>query len=457
MSQSIPTWQQLGEMILSTPTGRKLQAEDAERERGHGPAHRSSKLRLFEASEKEIRVKLYRDSAAWCPYCQKLWILLEEKKVPYRVELINMRSYGDKPKSFLAKCPRGLLPAVELDGKLYTESLDIMAMLDQEFQGPSHRPLLPQRSSAAFKKLQELLQLERSLFSAWCSYVFRPGTTGRAQFEKTLQAVENALAENPSVPWFLDFTDGPSLVDLQYVSHVERMLASVPYWKGHDFRALYPNIDKWLAAFEKRQCYMATKSDWYTHVKDIPPQYGPGVAVPSAASFQEALDGGDASWQLPLPPLAESTAPSDILQRHGWEPYEATAPHEAAYRLCMNHKAVVGFMARGAGTPGGWADGRPDRAELADPYAKSAGGQAAADADLVLRAVVVLLLDGAIPGEKHGALLEGMQASPMRRRDMVACAQYLCKRVGVPRDMSYPAARCLRGALNWASAQASNL
>lgn len=42
-----------------------------------------------------------------------------------------MRSYGDKPQSFLSKVPGGLLPVIELDGKVITESLDIMMILEE--------------------------------------------------------------------------------------------------------------------------------------------------------------------------------------------------------------------------------------------------------------------------------------------------------------------------------------
>ncbi len=44
-----------------------------------------------------------RDSAAWCPYCQKVWLQLEEKQIPYAIEKINMRCYGDKPAAYTAK------------------------------------------------------------------------------------------------------------------------------------------------------------------------------------------------------------------------------------------------------------------------------------------------------------------------------------------------------------------
>jgi glutathione S-transferase len=99
------------------------------------------------------------------------------------------------------------------------------------------------------------------------------------------------------------------MIDFIYVSHVERMLASCAYWKGLDLRSetyskQFPALNAWLDAFEKRECYLAFKSDYYTHVMDIPPQYGPGYDggfEKERLAYQKSISGkDDKSWTLPL-------------------------------------------------------------------------------------------------------------------------------------------------------------
>lgn len=44
----------------------------------------------------------YNHGVSRCPYCQKVWLQLEEKEIPYMIEKINMRCYGSKPLDYMA-------------------------------------------------------------------------------------------------------------------------------------------------------------------------------------------------------------------------------------------------------------------------------------------------------------------------------------------------------------------
>jgi len=303
-------------------------------------------------------------------------------------------------------------------------------------------PGTPERERA-----QKLLGLERELFRWWCQLTFQPGKGLMDSHEKgvlqTLEKVDEALGETDG-PWFLG-GEAPSLVDLQYISHVERMLASLLYWKGLPLRATgqLPNMDAWLAAFEARPAYIATKSDYYTHCKDIPPQYGDGYPVASAAPYAKLIDGDGgvgAAWQLPLDLGPEGRGKVETLaplQDVGDE----AARHEAAFKLVKNHAAVAAFAARAAGEPGE----KRFQAPLADPYARP-GKEALPAVDVCLRHVAHALLEGTEAAAPAAAADLGSGAS---RPALAASLAYLRDRVGVPRDMGQAAGMHFRANLNW--------
>ena len=440
INTAVSSWESLRSSVASTATGIFLFEQEELRSKGEGFPHTDASIRLFGSTE-EPRVVYYRDTAAWCPYCQKVWILLEEKKIPYRVEKINMRSYGDKPAEFLRKVPNGLLPAISIDGNFQTDSLPIMLNLDRTFTfSGGHKSMWPAKGTNEEKRAQSLMKLERDLFARWCNLVFRPslGNGARRMFEEGLDLVEQELGVT-SGPWFLSDL---SIVDLTFITHIERMCASVPYWSNFLIRGTgrWVNLERWMAAFEALPSYMATKSDYYTHCMDIPPQYGPGYSpIGQKMAFAEAIDGRDGSWRLPLAPLT-STSLEPVSA--SINPGDEAARHEAAFKLTKNSANVAKFALRGAGKPGA----KQFQAPLADPYATPAMEHLDA-MDAVLQCVTKALIDGEPKVEASSFPALVSSASKATKEALRVSLRYLTQRVGVPRDMSYPAARQFRAYL----------
>jgi len=95
---TLESWEGLATQARQTKAGEQVLKSWEDRAEGLIP-HTDAKVRYFGKDRSKPRVKIYRDQAAWCPYCQKVWLLLEEKQVDYEVEKVPMRSYGDKPRS----------------------------------------------------------------------------------------------------------------------------------------------------------------------------------------------------------------------------------------------------------------------------------------------------------------------------------------------------------------------
>ena len=234
----------------------------------NGPTNAQAQLRLFGHDESDVRVTLYRDNHAWCPYCQKIWLWLEEKQIPYRIKKVTMFCYGKKESWYKRKVPSGMLPALELDGQIITESDDILIALEKVFGvlgwGMQDPQVLPLR------------RLERLLFRAWCNWLCyrsrspREEQYNKDQFLEIVSMVEDALDRTPS-PYFLDDF---STVDVIFTPYVERMNASLYYYKGYSLRESNPHLSRWFDGMESRATYRGTQSDFHTHVHDLPPQMG---------------------------------------------------------------------------------------------------------------------------------------------------------------------------------------
>jgi len=347
-----------------------------------GPTNSQSRLRLFGQAEDKVRVTLFRDNHAWCPYCQKVWLFLEEKRVPYRVAKVTMRCYGPKERWYLAKVPNGMLPAIELDGKVITESDEILASLEATF-GPLGKPM---------RSITALRRLERQLFSAWCQWLCYPARSAAEEarnqqmFEAVLGQVDRALRSTPG-PFFLeDF----SLADVVFIPYVERMLASLFYYKGFNMKEASPALADWFAALEERDTYRGTQSDAHTHCHDLPPQMG-GCYENGTAEQQRCKQ------------LVDEGPWEGLLDCGYGEPKDAR--EEALARVLRHREALVD------------ANCVKDKAKV----------------DEALRCALTRLMTG--------------EACGVSDKEMAVALLYIRDRLNVPRDMSPWAGRRLREAL----------
>ncbi len=260
--------------ILTWDDLNKFEVEDLDRV--HGINNSYANLRLFGHSKNDVVVTLYRDRHSWCPYCQKIWLWLEFKKVPYRVKKINMFCYGQKESWFLEKVRSGKLPAIEFKGKIITESDDIISFLENEFG--------PVGSFITSTSLREIRKLEREIFRSWCNWLCREGfnfidnSFRKKRFEESLLKFEKILSTSKT--GFIDPSCSnsdrvePGTGDIIFVPYMERMNASLSYYKGFNLRESYPFINKWLTLFEGTATYRGTQGDFHTHSHDLPPQMG---------------------------------------------------------------------------------------------------------------------------------------------------------------------------------------
>lgn len=380
------------------------------------PSWEDESVRLFGKDRKDVRLVLYRDKAYWCPYCQRVSMQLELKRIPHIIRKINMRCYGPKPAYFMKMVPSGLLPVIELDGaQPLTESMDIMFELERAF--PDSPSLIPSTDTERMQSFHQLLRLERILAGAWLNWLrgpLRSSGSAESSFLYTVEAVDQALRAYGDGPFFLG-GDTPSFVDCVFAPFLERIRSSVAYWRSVDILDVerWPSLAAWFAAMEAFPLWANCRSDDLTHVLALPPQIGPCTFVGDRRRVSLAID----------------RARSLAVLNDGDDAAATALRAEAAAALVNNREAVVKDALKGIGKAG---------SAPAVDTAVAVGFRAAAAVLADPTRLEALEADLAAP-----ATLGGHAAA------VAAAARYERQRACVPRDMTAAGAVQFCGAMNW--------
>lgn len=394
IQNTVSSWEELYEIAQKNTSARRV------RRPGLSPSTAPVPSSLHKLpKETEPPVLLYRDTNSWCPFCERVWFALEEKEIPFATEFIDLTN---KPKWYTDLVPTTLVPAAKIEGKLVYESKDILLALEETF-GSTLLPEDPEENAVAKQWLEDA-QTNGFAGVAYKFLLQAPEDANelanlQTAFEAKLDEIEQTLGKYPGSYFLSTF----SLVDITYSSHLDRLAANLPVYRGYHIKGnpKYPGINAWFEAIKERPAYQRVKSDDITSNLLLRRQFG---VTPIGN---------------PLPP---DSAISEEIQFRA----------EAAERLTDNREVAIGDILKNSGVQALAVDG---------------------DTSAVKEAVdfhLCLLADYLINGNK--AVLPWGRVGGKDNADAIASAvgaitlAYVRNRICAPRDMSAGAATAFRAA-----------
>ncbi|KAJ8601345.1 hypothetical protein CTAYLR_009371 [Chrysophaeum taylorii] len=356
------------------------------------------------------QVVLWRDNSAWCPYCLKLWLLLEVMELPYEMKTIPLQRYlkpgESKPREYTDMVPSGVVPALQLrDGETFGAPIERVHSI---FELLREHPGFPEGDP----RLYEM--------------VCRPGGV-RDKFEVARRAYE-ACAGAPDSSWrrpdyfestglldacaalddVLAISGGPfvcgrefTAADCQLVPLLERAEAVAPYFFGGPDRVFpgttFDGARRLLDEARRTTVFKHHASDSTTLARTNL-RYATRFFRPLDAEYARIVD-ANPDWKR-----------------------DATRDHkrEAAARLCANYKAVAKFASRCA------------QVDVEDDVVQHV---------LRITATALLLGDDAAADAARDMC---SAVGPAPARAAAASLLELSLNVGVPRDMDLGPANALR-------------
>ncbi|KAI4384456.1 hypothetical protein MLD38_002611 [Melastoma candidum] len=152
-----------------------------------------------------------------CPFCQRVLLTLEEKKVPYTTKLVDL---GNKPQWFLEINPEGKVPVIKIDDKWVADSDVIVGILEEKYPEPS------------LVTPSEFASVGSKLFPSFVKFLTSKDPndgTEQALFEELKALDEHLKAHGPFVAGDRVTAADLSLVPKLY--HIEIALEHFKKWK----------------------------------------------------------------------------------------------------------------------------------------------------------------------------------------------------------------------------------
>ncbi|KIY71310.1 glutathione S-transferase C-terminal-like protein [Cylindrobasidium torrendii FP15055 ss-10] len=192
--------------------------------------------------------------AGWfCPFAQRTWITLEEKGIPYKYTEVNPFV---KEKHFLDINPRGMVPAIEYNGRAIYESLILCEFLEDQFPstGPQMLPSDPVDRATARIWIDHVA---KSILPTFMRVVQSQDPAKQASALVEFYSALRTFAAEVKEPFFLGETF--SLVDVAIAPWIMRDHVLVTH-RGYERAAASDAWARYAALVETRDSVLRTTS-----------------------------------------------------------------------------------------------------------------------------------------------------------------------------------------------------
>jgi glutathione S-transferase len=190
-------------------------------------------------------------------HASKTKVVLEEKRIPYRIENLRPGDLWKKPPEMTARHPLGKVPYIEVDGATIYDSTVIAEYLDDRYSWP---PLIPRGDALARARVRMVEQfadealLVGNLPPIWMPYWSDPEKRDKARMElgreglrtRDLPYIENLMAAGSDyICGEFSLADVPMMV-MAMVLQVDQMPLTA-----------FPRVTQYLERLRQRPSYRA--------------------------------------------------------------------------------------------------------------------------------------------------------------------------------------------------------